>query len=148
MAYNLDTRKYYLDYEWIQSFKYETITISEIINNDPQVTIAHIDKLKQEQGIDFLRVIFDTDVQKVPRMIIGNNYQGNQNVTLQFPNTQEEIQQIQKQQEENERLSKYGFLTNPQYSDEEKFCMYVNMLKGQDNFITVDGLRKILEEDV
>ena len=148
LAYNLDTRKYYLDYEWIKSFKYETITISEIINNDPQVTIAHIDKLKQEQGIDFLRVIFDTDVQKVPRMIISNNYQGNQNITLQFPNTQEEIKQIQKQQEENERLSKYEFLTNPQYSDEEKFCMYVNMLKGQDNFITVDGLRKILEEDI
>lgn len=147
MAYNLDTRNYILDYEWIKSFRYETITISDMVK-DPQITIAYIDKLKQEQGIDFIRVIFDTDVQKIHKMLINNNYQGNPNVTLSFPATEEERIQQQKQQEEDSKLAQYIFLTNPALSDEEKFCMYVNMLKGQENYITVDKLREILNMEV
>lgn len=147
MAYNLDERKYYLDYEWIHSFKYETITISDMVK-DPQITIAYIDKIKQEKGIDFIRVIFDTDVQKIHKMIINNNYQGNPNVSLSFQATEEEKVLQQKQQEEDSRLLQYTFLTNPALSDEEKFCMYVNMLKGQDNYITVDQLKEILNMEV
>lgn len=146
LAYNLDTYQYYLDWEEIKSFRYETITIDSIINNDPQVTIAYIDQLKKDRGIDFIRIVFTDQVQKVQKMILNNNYRDNQNVSLVFPSTEEEIM-IKKQEEEmNQQWSKYKYLTDPKISDEEKFCMYVNQLKGQEGYITVDELKRILEE--
>ncbi len=146
LAYNLDTYQYYIDREEIISYKYETIEMSQIINNDPQITIAYIDKLKKEKGIDYIRIIFTDQVSNIHRMILNHNYRDVQFVSLVFPKSEEEILQKKLDEESNNQLVQYGYLTDSRLSDEEKFCMYVNQLKGQENYITVDDLRKLLEE--
>ena len=45
MSYNMDSRKYYLDYKEIISDNYKTITIDQLINNSPIDTINYINHL-------------------------------------------------------------------------------------------------------
>lgn len=144
MSYNLDTRKYIQDWVWIKSFKYKTITIEDITNNDPQYMISYIDKLKMEQGIDFIRIIFKDDINNLNRSIIYNNYRNNNNVSLVFPESEDEKIIRLKHEENNNKYNQYSFLLDNSYSSEEKFCMYINKLKGEDQYITVDELREIL----
>ena len=146
-ALNLDTFKYYIDWEEIKSFVYQTITIDEIVNHDPQTTITYIDKLKAN-GIDYIRIQFDTQISKIERMILNNNYRDNEYVKLQFPNTEEEIYRKKQEEKLDEDIEKYKFIIDPKISDEEKFCIYVNMLKGEDGYLTVDKLRALLEDTI
>lgn len=147
MTINLDTFQYYMEWIPIHSFVYRTITLSDIVNNDPQATIAYIDRLKEEQGIDYLRVRFDIpDLSGMGKMILNQNYRDNQSVKLEFPSTQEEILKKQQEYQMEQSLSKYGFVLE-KTSDEQKFVTYVNMMKGDDNYITVEGLKRILEEE-
>ena len=45
------------------------------------------------------------------------------------------------------RNSEYDFITNDKYSDLEKFVMYVNH-EEKDQFITVEQLKALLEEEI
>lgn len=143
LSYNLDTRLHYVDWENIKSFKYKTIHIDDIKNNDPQYMIAYIDRIKQEQGIDFIRIIFG-NINKTERLILSNNYRDNKYVKLQFPETEDQIHAKQRASEQNDEYKQYWFLTDNKLSDEEKFCMYVNLLKNDETYITVDELKQIL----
>lgn len=147
MALNLDTFHYYLDWIPIKSFIYRTIGIDEIINNDPQAMISYINRIKQEEGIDYIRIQFHTQMTKMTRMIINQNYQNDPYVKLEFPSTEEEILLKQKENQMNENIEKYGFILS-KMTDEEKFCMYVNMIQEDETYITVQELRSILEENI
>ena len=48
-------------------------------------------------------------------------------------------------EQETQIQNEYDFIFNDKYSDEEKFCMYVNKKEGYE-LITVDKLRQILED--
>lgn len=145
-AMNLDTGRYYLDRIEIKSFVYKTISIDAIANNDPQVTIAYIDRLKKESGIDYIRIQFNTPIGKVFRMILSNNYRENQNVKIEFPNTEEELVIRHHEDQINADMGKFKFVMDPHIPDEEKLCRYINLLKEDENYMTVDELIHLLED--
>lgn len=142
---NLDNRRYYINWEQIHSFIYRTIVIDNKAINDPHGIITYIDKIKREQGIDFIRIRFENPVSKTERLMLSGNYRDDESVKIEFPDTEAEIM-IQKQNEDyNDIFTKYPYLFDNSISDEERFCAYINTLKG-DGYITVDELRSIIED--
>ena len=56
-----------------------------------------------------------------------------------------EKETMKRLEQETQIQNEYDFIFNDKYSDEEKFCMYVNKKEGYE-LITVDKLRQILED--
>lgn len=56
VLYDMDTRKYYVYLEQIVSFRYDTISIDDIICTDPKKVIEYIDNLKAKENIDYIRL--------------------------------------------------------------------------------------------
>ena len=143
-ALDLDSRKYYLERVPIISFIYRTFRISEL-SEDPKTIIDYIIKLKEENGIDYIRIFFDYSLSNTNKSIVNDYFRTNDNVTLRFMSTNEEI--FYKQKEEmKSNIAGYEYIIDSKISDEEKFCMYINQLKGS-KYITVDELIRILKEE-
>ena len=144
MLHDLDTGGHYVHFNKIKSFRYDTIYIDELSNNDPKAIIDYINNLKYSKGIDFIKVRFRIPISGAHKTIIGNYYRNTPDTTIEFLDVMEEQKQKMEQQIKN---SEYDFILNDKLSELEKFVMYVNY-QEQSQFITVDQLKSILEEDI
>ena len=139
---NLDSMSHYVDFVPIKSFKYKTIDLDDIISEDPQVVIQYINKLKADEGIDFIKIRFNNSVSNANKIVINNYYKSRDNVVIEFLSTQEE--ELKKAELQN-TIEQYNFILDPNLTDEQKFCMYVNEQEGYE-FITVEKLTEILND--
>lgn len=139
---NLDSMSHYVDFVPIKSFKYKTIDLDDIISEDPQVVIQYINKLKADEGIDFIKIRFNNSVSNANKIVINNYYKSRDNVAIEFLSTQEE--ELKKAELQN-TIEQYNFILDPNLTDEQKFCMYVNEQEGYE-FITVEKLTEILND--
>ena len=139
---NLDNMSHYVDFVPIKSFKYKTIDLDDIISEDPQVVIQYINKLKDDEGIDFIKVRFNSSVSNANKIVINNYYKSHNDTTIEFMSTQEE--KLKKAELQNS-MEQYNFILDPNLTDEQKFCMYVNEQEGCE-FITVQMLTEILND--
>ena len=145
VSQDLDSRYYYLDRIEILSDTYETITLDQLVNNNPKDTIDYINNLKISKGIDYIRIKFTNDIPPSYKMALNTQYRDNDNVTLEYHSKDEELRKQAEEQikEDNE---KYGFLLDPAISDMQKFVLWVNHLKNDEAFLTVEQLEQILSE--
>ena len=145
VSQDLDSRYYYLDRIEILSDTYETITLDQLVNNNPKDTIDYINNLKISKGIDYIRIKFTNDIPPSYKMALNTQYRDNDNVTLEYYSKDEELRKQAEEQikEDNE---KYGFLLDPAISDMQKFVLWVNHLKNDEAFLTVEQLEQILSE--
>ena len=146
MSYNMNTRQYYLDYEEIISDTYKTISLETLINNDPIETINYIRNLKATEGINYIRVKFNSAIPGSSRMAMNNNFRNDDSVTLEFFSPEREIAR-QAEEKIKEDGEKFAFLMDPKLTDEQKFVMWVNYQKNDDKFLTVEELEAMLKED-
>ena len=78
--------------------------------------------------------------------VVRSYFRNSGNVKLQEMNKKEK----QAQQIDSavlEKFSQYDYILDPEVSDYNKFCMYVNQSEGYD-FITSDELINLLEEAI
>ena len=78
--------------------------------------------------------------------VVRSYFRNSGNVKLQEMNKKEK----QAQQIDSavlEKFSQYDYILDPEVSDYNKFCMYVNQSEGYD-FITSDELINLLEGDI
>ncbi len=143
---DLDRQRYYVDFEEITSFRYDTIELTDIISNDPKKVIDYINDLKERQNIDFLKIKFKYVIDGSNKTIITNFYRNRNDIKLEFYDVAEEAAK-KLEQEQQEQATKYSFITDNKLSDYEKFVRYVNIQEGYD-FISVDALKQILMEDI
>ena len=143
MSYNMDTRKYYLDYKEIFSDVYKTITMDQLVNNNPIDTIDYINHLKTSQHIDYIKIKFNTILPGSARLSLNDKFRNDNSVSFDFLSPEQEIAKKVENQliHDNEQLS---FLLTDQLTDEQKFVMWVNHLKNDDKFLTVEELQSIL----
>jgi len=146
MSYNMTTRQYYLDYEEIVSDTYKTINIDQLINNDPIETINYIRNLKATEGIDFIKVKFGIAIPGASRMALNNQFRNDDTVTLEFFSPEREIAK-QAEEKIKEDGEKFAFLLDPRLTDEQKFVMWVNHLKQDEKYLTVEELEAMLKEE-
>lgn len=144
LVHDLDSGFHYVHFQKIESFRYDTIFIDELVNNDPKIVIDYINDLKMSRGIDFIKVRFRIPVSGANKTVISNYYRNSDDTFIEFLDVQEEQKIKIEQQIKN---SEYDFITNDKYSDLEKFVMYVNH-EEKDQFITVDQLKALLEESI
>lgn len=144
LGQNLDSRFYYLERQPITSFVYKTIGMSELINNDPKDTIDYINRLKVEQGIDYIKVKFDFQMKAADKMLINNQYKNDDTVTLEYYSHEKEMQK-ELEEKARDNYQKFSFLMDPSLTDYQKFVMWVNYHEGNESFITVEELEAILK---
>ena len=146
VVHDLDTHVHYVEFEEITSFRYNTIQLTrKELSEDPKRIIDYINNLKQNEGIDFLKVRFVDPVPGYNQTIINNYYRTNPNFVMEFLDATERAQIEQEQIMKNNL--EYSYLTDNNLSEYEKFVMYVNNSEGGE-FITVDKLMEILKEIV
>ena len=143
VVYDMYTHLYNVELVPIESYNYSTIELTDIIN-DPAKVIAHIDKLKKDGGIDYIKIRVKYIVDGANKTVITKFYRNRADVKLEFMDAQAEaLAKIEEEQAKNDDI--YGFLSDSSITDEEKFCRYVNIQEGYD-FITVDRLKEILSD--
>ena len=145
MSYNMNTRQYYLDYEEIISDTYKTITMDQLINSDPIETINYIKNLKATEGIDYIRIKFNSTIPGSSRMALTNQFRNDDTISFEFYSQEREIAK-QAEAKIKEDGEKCAFLLDNRLTDEQKFVMWVNYLKHDDQFLTVEELERMLKE--
>ncbi len=146
MSYNSYTRKYYMDYEEIFSDNYKTITLDQLINNDPIDTINYIKQLKVSEGIDYIKIKFSNPILASNKIAINNSFRTDSTVSLEFFSQEKEIAR-QAEEKIKEEGTKFAFLLDQNLTDEQKFVMWVNYLKQDEKYLTVEELENILKSD-
>ena len=147
VAQNLDTSLYYIDYEEIISDTYRTITLDQLKNNNPIDTINYILDLKKNQNINFIKVKFTNELSQPEKMAMMNQVRNSDEVVLEFISRDQELQR-QAEAQMKEDSEKFGFLTDKSIDDMQKFVMWVNYLKGDEMYLTVDELKSLLEGEI
>lgn len=145
VTHDLDSHIHYVQFEKIESFRYNTIYLDELVSNDPKQIIDYINRLKYEQNIDFIKVRFRVPVDGPNKTIINNYYRNNNTTFVEFMDSKE-IEE-QKKEIQIKEDGKYGYLIDKSISDFDRFVRYVNESEGYE-FITVDKLSELLSDNI
>lgn len=142
VAHNLDTGLHYVHFQKIYGPVYKTIHLDELVSTDPKVIIDYITSLKQNEGIDFIKVKFRVPVEGAIKTVVNNYYRNDKNTFVEFP-TIEETQTMNK----STTYDKYDYFYDTHTSPLYKFVRFVNESEGE-QIISVDELKSLLESDL
>ena len=141
--YNLDTGDYYPHLIPVKSFKYDTINVDELITQDPRKVIEYIDKLKEEENIDYLRIVFRKEVPQENLAVIREYYKNNGRIKFKLEEEKKSNNTLPKPEVD---YGKYDYLFDPNLSEYDKLAIYIND-REQCIFISADEIKKIMEEE-
>lgn len=144
VAHDLDTQLHYVDFQPIESFKYITIYLDELVSDDPKKICDYINQRRINEGIDFIKVKFRVPIPGYNKTVINNYYRGMPHTTIEFCSEEEIAKGQQAVSFEN---SEYNYLIDNTISDFEKFVRYVNEKEGSE-FITVQQLTELLGDKI
>lgn len=145
VLYDMDTRYYYIHKEPIHSFRYDTISIDDIITTDPQKVISYINDLREKEGIDYIRLkcVSNYDTQDALN-IIKEYYRTDKTVKFKFD---KEVSPDEKSfdQQTSEMYDKYSYLFDKSMSTYEIFAKFIND-NQTDIIVTADDIIDALKE--
>lgn len=145
VLYDMDTRYYYIHKEPVHSFRYDTISIDDIIMTDPQKVISYINDLREKEGIDYIRLkcVSNYDTQDALN-IIKEYYRTDKTVKFKFD---KEMSPDDKSfdQQTVEMYDKYSYLFDKSMSTYEIFARFINDNQS-DIIITADDIIDALKE--
>jgi len=145
LVHDLDTHYHYTQFEKIESFRYDTIFLDDLISSNPKEIIDYINDLKEKQGIDFIKVRVRFPLNGSDKNIINNYYRNNNKVFVEFMDISE-VEELKKQ-EQIKQDEAYSYLIDNSISDLDKFVMYINNSEGYE-FITIDKLKELLDDKI
>ena len=144
VIYDMDSCKYYIHKEPITSFKYHTISIDDLLFNNPQDIIAYINDKRKIEGIDFIRIKCISSPAVQDKINILKGYYANDN-TVKFQEQRvDKLNKNEMSQEQQDLYEKYNYFFNKSMSPYEIFTRFVNESQS-DIIITVDQLMDILK---
>ena len=141
---DMDSDRHYVQFMPLKCKTYLTLDINDIMSS-PDEVVKYIDNYKRTTGADYLKIKFNVPVNGADKIIIDSYYRNNPTTFVEFLNIMEERKIKQEQAGIIEDM--YDFILDPNLSDFEKFVKYVNIKDGPE-FITVDKLKEILDEQV
>ena len=127
-----------MHFQPINSFRYDTINLDDMIEGDPQVIIEYIDKL-QKNGIDHIRIQL-TKNSEDNLSVLKTFYRTNSNVKIDVNFKNEEV--VKNIKKLDEKYKNYEYLKSAS-EPECKLVQYMDQCEGS-AFITVDELKEIL----
>lgn len=145
LGHDLDTQYHYVEFMKIESFRYDTIFLDQLISEDPKEIIDYINQLKQDQGIDYIKVKFRYPIAGYNKTVINNYYRTNPYVTPDFSEIKKE--ELKNQDIIDAQNQQYNYLMDKSINDFDRFVKYVNDNEGYE-FITVQKLNELLSEAI
>lgn len=146
VLYDMDTRKYYIYLEQIASFRYDTITIDELLCTDPKNVIEYIDNLKAKENIDYIRLKCRLTPDLEPNMkIIQEYYRTNKTVKFKIDKvmTDEEKSIAEKN---TDLYNKYSYVFDKSMSAYDILAKYI--MDNEDGiFITGEDIKKLVLDE-
>lgn len=146
VLYDMDTRKYYIYLEQITSFRYDTITIDELLCTDPKKVIEYIDNLKAKENIDYIRLKCKLTPDLEPNMkIIQEYYRTNKTVKFKIDKvmTDEEKSIAEKN---TDLYNKYSYVFDKSMSAYDILARYI--MDNEDGiFITGEDIKKLVLDE-
>ena len=143
---DLETRNYIVQKEIIESFRYDTIYLDDIISSDPKDIIKYINDLKVNNDIDNLRIVFNKEVPSDTMLLLNNYYRNISNIKLQYEcDIKSKI--LEKNMKEMNNLGDLNFVLDKSLSEYEILTKYINYNKGYE-YITIDQLITLLQEEI
>ena len=146
VLYDMDTRKYYIYLEQIASFRYDTITIDELLCADPKKVIEYIDNLKAKENIDYIRLKCKLTPDLEPNMkIIQEYYRTNKTVKFKIDKvmTDEEKSIAEKN---TDLYNKYSYVFDKSMSAYDILARYI--MDNEDGiFITGEDIKNLVLDE-
>lgn len=143
VAYDMDTRYSYVYLVPITSFRYDTVSIDDILGTDPSEIINYINKLK-ETGIDHIRLKCKLNTDTENNITILKEFYRNDK-SIKF-HTEKEQSQSKKISEMNNALyERYSYIFSKTMSPQEILAKYINDNEG-DVVVTADQIIEALKE--
>lgn len=133
LLYDMDSSKYYIHLEPIESFNYSTISLDDICNKDPKEIIDFINRVKEERDIDYIRIDFNRNIPIDNLEILKAYYKNNNHVKI---NTND-IKKIEEQKriENNDLYDKYDYL----FSKMNEFDILAKFINDDMGHIYIEG---------
>ena len=140
LVHNTYTRQYYVKYMHIESFRYDTINIDDMIASDPVTIYNYLMDLKA-QGIDNIRIELTADHPNIN--ILRDKFRNDGSIKFKCDFKNDIIRQ--QANEASEKFKEYDYITDKNLSEYEILTRYINNNKGY-TFITTDQLIDLLKE--
>lgn len=143
LLYDLDTGRYLMHLEPIESFRYDTISLDDILLSDPKEVIDYINNLKEKENIDYLRIIISPNYSPENSEILKTYYRNNQTVKFKIEknkNIEEEL--VNK---ESRLYDQYNYIFDSKLSEFEILARFINDKEGS-IIVEAETIKKLLEE--
>lgn len=142
VLYDMDSRYYYIHKEIITSFKYDTLSIDDILLSDPQSIIKYINEKRENEGIDHIRLKCTSTVDNQDTInILKEYYRLDKGVKFQINKKSSNV--INETQ--SSLYNQYDYLFNRSMSPYDILAKFINESQS-DIMVTSDQIIGALEE--
>ena len=141
MLHDKATSRHCMNFIPIESFRYDTIDITQLEYGDPNIVIQYLDNLLAN-GIDNIRIDFSSLNNPATQKIIEQYYSNNPNVVIKRY-VEKDTPKVNTTDEIASKYSDLDFLLDPTIDSYTKFVNFINHNMGS-QYITVDRLRAVL----
>ena len=145
VLYDMDTRYYYVHKEPIYSFRYDTISIDEMLMCDPKEIVDYIDNLRDKENIDHIRLkcVSNIDTQNTIN-ILKEYYRLDKKVKWKI-SKEEDLVKESMDKKTQELYDQYSYFFNKSMSPYEILARFVNDSQT-DIMVTADQIIDALRD--
>lgn len=145
VLYDMDNRYYYVHKEPIYSFRYDTISIDDILTSDPKQIIDYINNLKKENNIDYIRLKCISNIDTQENLNILKEYY-RLDKTVKWKITKEEDLAKEAMDKKTKDLyNQYSYFFNKSMSPYEILARFVNESQT-DMIVSADQIVEVLRD--
>ena len=145
VLYDMDTRYYYVHKEPIYSFRYDTISIDDIIMSDPKQVIDYINNLKKEKGIDYIRLKCMSNMDTQENLNILKEYYRLDKTVKWKIIKEEDLAKESMDKKTQDLYNQYSYFFNKSMSPYEILARFVNESQT-DMIVSADQIIEVLRD--
>ena len=140
LLHNVTDKQYYIHFEKIESFRYDTINLDDMLKEDPKNVIEYV-KTLQSTGIHNIKVKFSETSENIN--IIKSYFYNSSSIKIEATDQSDIIKQAA--EETVAKFTEYDYILDKNLTPETILTRYINQNKGYE-FITTDKLIALLNE--
>lgn len=146
VLYDMDTRKYYVYLEQIISFRYDTISIDELLCTDPKKVIEYIDNLKATENIDYIRLKCRMTPDNEPNLrIVQEYYRTNKSIKFKIDKVMSDEEKTIAEKN-SDLYNRYSYVFDKSMSAYDILAKFI--MDNEDGiFISGDDIKKLVLEE-
>lgn len=145
VLYDMDTRKYYIHKEIITSFRYDTLSVDDIIMSDPHQVISYINDLRDKEGIDYIRLKCFSNQDNQQNINILKDYYKTDKTVKFLIEKESSISSKTSIQQTQDLYDKYSYFFDKSMSHYQILAKFINDSEGS-IVVSADQIIEALKE--